>query len=191
MKKESGTGKIVLIVVILLILIGAAMSIGTYNQMVSAEEKVSTALADIDAQLQRRADLIPNLVNSVKGYMEYEQGIIDSITESREKLVNANTLEEKAEANDALTEALSNFNIVVENYPDLKANTTFIQLQDELAGSENRIATARRDYNAAVSSYNQIIKKIPGKFFASMFGFEPSEYFEAAEGSDVVPTVEF
>ena len=183
--------KPVWIVVLLLIIIIAVSSISSYNGMVVKQEKVESASADIDTQLQRRADLIPNLVNTVKGYMEHESSIIDAITESRQKLVSAGTMEEKAAANDALTQALSNFNLIVENYPDLKANTTFVQLQDELAGTENRIATARRDYNEAVRSYNQAIKRIPGRFFASIFGFEPADYFTAKEGSEDAPEIQF
>ncbi|MCQ2499928.1 MAG: LemA family protein [Lachnospiraceae bacterium] len=189
--KEKGNGKIGLIIVIAVLAIALIGTITTYNGMVNASEKVENASADIGTQLQRRADLIPNLVNAVKGYMDHETEVINSITESREKLINAGSLEEKAEANDALTQALSNFNVIVENYPDLKSNTNFIQLQDELAGTENRIATARRDYNDAVRSYNGIIKRIPGRFLAGMFGFEQADYFEAREGSEAVPTVEF
>ena len=191
MNKERGSGKIVLIVIVALLAIIFIGGITTYNGMVNASEKVDSASADIDTMLQRRADLIPNLVNSVKGYMDHETEVINSITESREKLLNAGTLEEKAAANDALTQALSNFNVIVENYPDLKSNTNFIQLQDELAGTENRIATARRDYNDAVRSYNGVIKRIPGRFLAGAFGFDEAAYFEAKEGSEEVPTVEF
>lgn len=187
----NGNGKIGWIVLIALLVIALAGSISSYNGMVNASEKVDSASADIGTQLQRRADLIPNLVNSVKGYMDHETEVINSITSSREKLLNAGTLGEMAEANEALTQALSQFNVIVENYPDLKSNTNFIRLQDELAGTENRIATARRDYNDAVRKYNGIIKRIPGRFIASLFGFEEADYFEAKEGSDVVPSVEF
>ena len=188
MKKSS---KIILIVIAALVVLLVGSAFSSYNKMVAGEEKVQSAYADIDTQLQRRADLIPNLVNAVKGYMEHETSVIESITQSRERLMSAGTLEEKAEANDALTSALSNLNIVVENYPDLKANTNFIQLQDELAGTENRIATARRDYNDAVRNYNQSIKAMPGRIFASLFGFAPADYFAAKEGSDEVPNVIF
>ncbi len=186
-----GKGKIVLIVIVLLVVILVIGGFSSYNKMVSAQEQVESAFADIDTQLQRRADLIPNLVNSVKGYMDHESAIIDAITESRQQLLNAATPAEKAEADAALTEALGSFNVIVENYPDLKADSSFVQLMDELAGTENRIATARRDYNTAVKDYNQIIKKLPGKLFASLFGFEPADYFTAAEGSTEVPDVTF
>lgn len=188
MKTKSNIGWIILIVVLAIAVIG---TVSTYNGMINASEKVSGAAANIEAQLQRRADLIPNLVNTVKGYMAHETEVINAITESREKLLQAGTLEEKVDANDALTKALTSFNVIVENYPDLKANTNFIQLQDELAGTENRIATARRDYNEAVRAYNGIIKRIPGNLLAGPFGFTEAAYFEAAAGSDAVPAVTF
>lgn len=188
MKAKGHIGWIILIVVLAIALIG---TVSTYNGMVNASEKVTSAAANIEAQLQRRADLIPNLVNTVKGYMEHETEVINAITASREKLLQAGTLEEKADANDALTKALGSFSVIVENYPDLKANTNFIQLQDELAGTENRIATARRDYNEAVRAYNGIIKRIPGNFLAGPFGFMEAVYFESAPGSSAVPAVAF
>ncbi|MCQ2432337.1 MAG: LemA family protein [Clostridia bacterium] len=181
----------VLIAIIAIVVILIAIPVSTYNGMVSEQENVNSAYSNIEAQLQRRADLIPNLVNSVKGYMQHEEKIINSITEAREKLVNAHGAKETADANEALTQALSNFNVIVENYPDLKANENFIQLQDELAGTENRIAVARKDYNEIAKSYNGMIRRIPGVFFASMFGFDPAEYFEASESSHAVPGVDF
>lgn len=186
--KNGSKGLIVLIVLVVLCVGGV---ITTYNSLVSSQEKVENSYADIDTQLQRRADLIPNLINSVKGYMAHEQSVIDSITESREKLLNAEGIQEMAKANDALSAAIDNLMVLVENYPDLKASENFIQLQDELAGTENRIATARRDYNDAVRNYNVKTKRFPGVLIARMFGFEAAEYFEAAEGSTEVPTVEF
>lgn len=185
--KINGTA--IIIVIILVICLGGGIS--TYNSIVSAEEKVTNSYADIDTQLQRRADLIPNLVSSVKGYMEHEEKIIDSITQSRERLVNASSMMDRAQANDELTKAIEQLNVVVENYPDLKANDNFIQLQDELAGTENRIAIARKDYNQAVNTYNTKIKRFPGVFVANLFGFDKAEYFEAAPGSSEVPNVEF
>ena len=188
MKKKTNIGWIVVRVMVVIALVGIVFS---YNGMVDASERVSDAAANIEAQLQRRADLIPNLVNTVKGYMEHETEVINAITESREKLLRAGTLEEKADANDALTNALRSFSVIVENYPDLKANTNFIQLQDELAGTENRIATARRDYNEAVRAYNALIRRIPGNFLAGPFGFTEAAYFESSAGSDAVPAVTF
>lgn len=184
-------GWIVLIVIIVIIAIPVLVCSSSYNKLVAGREAVAARSADIDTQLQRRGDLIPNLVSTVKGYMEHEQGIIDSITESREKLAGAKDLTEKAAANDELSAALSALTVVVENYPDLKANTNFIALQDELAGSENRIATARRDYNAAVGDYNLQIAKFPGLLIARFFNFTAAEYFAADEKSTEVPNVAF
>ena len=163
----------------------------SYNTLVSKEEEVDNKLADISVQLERRADLIPNLVNTVKGYVSHEKEVIDSITTSREKLLGATTVEEKANANEELTKALNNLFVIVENYPDLKSNTNFIQLQDEIAGTENRIAVARKDYNESVKDYNKTIKSFPKNLIANMFGFEEKEYFEAKETSNDVPEVSF
>ena len=183
-------GKFGLIIIGLVLIIGI-FGISSYNGIVSKEETVDNKLSDISVQLERRADLIPNLVSTVKGYASHEQSVIDSVTSARERLVNASSVEEKAEANTELTNALNNLFVIVENYPDLKANTNFIQLQDELAGTENRIAVARRDYNDAVKSYNREIKVFPKNILANMFGFEKKAYFEAKESSNEVPQVSF
>ena len=141
--------------------------------------------------MQRRADLIPNLVNTVKGYANQEKEIINTVTTAREKLVGANSVTAKAEADQELTNALSRLLVVVENYPELKSSQNFIQLSDELAGTENRIATARRDYNEAVKTYNLKIKKFPSNVMANMFGFGEKQYVEASEESKNVPNVQF
>lgn len=187
MKKSN----ITLIVVIAIIVIIAVMLIGSYNGMVTKREAVDTELANLDVMLQRRADLIPNLVNTVKGYTSHETEIIEKITTARENLVNAKNIEDKASADTELTSALNALMVVVENYPDLKSSTNFVQLSDELAGTENRIATARRDYNTAVKSYNLAIKRFPNSILAGMFGFEDVHYFEASESSQEVPNVSF
>lgn len=187
MKKTN----IVLIVVIAIVIILGLTLISSYNQIVAKSEEVDNKFATIDTYLQRRADLIPNLVNTVKGYTQHEEQVVNSITEARQKMVNAKSISEKAEANEQLTSALNNLNVIIENYPDLKASQNFISLQDELSGTENRIATARRDYNEAVKDYNLKIKKFPTTIIASMFGYETKEYFQATEQSKEVPTVEF
>lgn len=187
MKKSS----IILIAVIAIIVIIIAVFAGSYNGLVGKKENVDTQLSNLDVMLQRRADLIPNLVNTVKGYTSHETEIINSITDARAKLVGSSTIEDKANANQELSTALNALMVVVENYPDLKSSQNFIQLSDELAGTENRIATARRDYNEAVKTYNTSIKKFPTNIVASMFNFEQSTYFEATQGSEQVPTVEF
>ena len=185
--KNSKIGLIVLAIIIVI----AVVLIAGYNGIVSASEEVDNKFATIDTQLQRRADLIPNLVNTVKGYADQEKDVINSVTTAREKLVGANSVSAKAEADQELTNALSRLLVIVENYPDLKSSQNFIQLSDELAGTENRIATARRDYNEAVKSYNLKIKKFPSNIMANMFGFGVKDYFEASEGSKEVPKVEF
>lgn len=187
MKKTN----IILIAIIAIIVILGLILASSYNQIVAKSEEVDNKFATIDTYLQRRADLIPNLVNTVKGYTQHEEQIVNSITEARQKMVNAKSISEKAEANDQLTSALNNLNVIVENYPDLKASQNFLSLQDELSGTENRIATARRDYNEAVKDYNLKIKKFPTKMIASMFGYETKEYFQASEQSKEVPNVQF
>ena len=187
MKKYS-IAIIVVIVILLLIVIGGVSS---YNGLVGLSEEVDNKFATIDTMLQRRADLIPNLVNTVKGYTNQEQSVIDSVTEARAKLNNANSVADKANADQELTSALNNLLVIVENYPDLKSSENFINLQDELAGTENRIATARKDYNDAVKEYNAKIKRFPTNIISGMFGFEEQEYFQATEGSEEVPTVDF
>ncbi len=185
--KKSKT--LIIVGVIVVILIG--LFIARYNVMVSMSERVDAKFSDIDTQLQRRADLIPNLVNAVKGYMAHEQEAIDKVTSARTQLVNASSVADKAAANDALTGALNNFLAIAENYPDLKASANFTNLTDELAGTENRIATARRDYNDAVKDFNTTIKRFPNNICAGIFGFAEKDYFKAAEGTNEVPTVQF
>ena len=183
-------GIIIAIIVALVVILGISL-ISANNNLVSMEAEVDAALANIDTYLQRRADLIPNLVNTVKGYAAHEQEAIDSVTKARANLAGASTVEEKAAADSALTTALNNLLVVVENYPDLKASANFTQLADELAGTENRIATARRDYNDAVQSYNTAIRKFPKSLLAGLFGFEQKDYFQASDNAQNVPNVEF
>ncbi len=187
MKKSTIVGIVILIVVII---IGLSM-VGTYNDLISKGEEVDNKYSTISVQLERRADLIPNLVNTVKGYMKHEEDVIASVTKARENLVNATSLNDKAKANQELDVSLNNLLALVENYPKLEANTNFINLQDELAGTENRIATARKDYNEAVSSYNKSIKRFPNNILAGIFNFEKREYFEAKETAKEVPNVSF
>ena len=182
--------KIGIIVGVIVLLFGAIIGT-TYNKLVSLSEDVDNKYADISVQLERRADLIPNLVNTVKGYMEHEQEVINSVTKARENLVNASNAEEQATANQELTTALNNLFVIVENYPELKSDTSFIQLQDELAGTENRIAVARTQYNETVKDYNKTIKSFPKNIIASMFGFDEKEYFIAKDSANEVPNVSF
>ena len=169
----------------------AGFLISKYNNMVTLNEKVDAKFSDIDTQLQRRADLIPNLVSAVQGYMDHEQAAIEKVTDARTKLVNASSVAEKAEADSALTSALNNFLALAENYPELKASENFTNLTDELAGTENRIATARRDYNSVVEDFNKTIKSFPNNLLAGMFGFSEKDYFKAQEGASEAPAVQF
>lgn len=187
MKKST----IVIIVVVVILVAIIAGLVSNYNGVVSLSEEVDNKFATIDTMLQRRADLIPNLVNTVKGYTNQEQAVIDSVTDARAKLAGANSVGEKANADQELSTALSNLLVVVENYPDLKSSQNFINLSDELAGTENRIATARKDYNDAVKEYNTKIKRFPTNIVSGMFGYGEKEYFQASEGSKEVPTVDF
>lgn len=182
---------ITLIVIAAILLIGGITVVSTYNRMLTKSEEVDGKFADIDNQLQRRANLIPNLVNTVKGYAKQEQDIVNSVTEARSKLAGAKSIEEKSNANTELTNTLNRLLVVVENYPDLKSSQNYMQLSDELAGTENRISQARRQYNEAVKEYNLSIRKFPASIIAGMFNFDKKPYFEAEEGSNKVPEVNF
>lgn len=184
-------GYVVIIVVITLLLLVVGGIVGSYNGLINLKEDVDTQYSNIDVQLERRADLIPNLVNTVKGYVQHEEKAIERITAARENLLKASNTKELAEADAELDSAIDALMIIVENYPDLKANTNFINLQDELAGTENRIAVARRDYNDAVKKYNTKIKKIPTNIIANMAGFKEADYFEVDESKKEVPEVDF
>jgi LemA protein len=178
-------------IIIAIVAILAISGISSYNSMVSMNEQVNSKWSQIDNMLQRRADLIPNLVNTVKGYAAHEQKAIQAVADARAKLAGAGGPAAKAEANNQLNGALSRLLLVVENYPNLKADQNFRALMDELAGSENRIAVARKDYNDAVQEYNTKIRSLPTSIFAGMMGFGPKEYFKAAEGAQEVPKVNF
>jgi LemA protein len=164
---------------------------GIYNNLITTKEGITAAWAQVENQLQRRNDLIPNLVNTVKGYAKHEKQIFIQIAEARSKLAGAKTIPEKIAAATALGGALSRLLLIVERYPDLKANESFNKLMDELSGTENRIAVERMRYNVAVREYNLMIKRFPQRFFASLFNFKEATYFEAEEKAKEVPKVEF
>jgi LemA protein len=184
-------GFIILGVIVLVMAIFGGSVVSKYNSLVTLNEEVEMSLSQIDNQLQRRTDLIPNLVATVKGYADQEKEIFENVAEARSKLIGATGVTEKAEANASLSSSLSRLIAISESYPELKSNENFIQLSDELAGTENRIAVARQDYNTVARKYNTQTKRFPMNIFANMFGFEDVDYFEAAEGADEVPTVDF
>ena len=188
MKKKT----IVIIAVVVLVFAIIAGVISSYNGFVEKYEEVESANSAISTQLQRRADLIPNFVNTVKGYSDYEQETYTAVTEARSKVGSADTVGEQQEAQASLNRAIDIWvNAVTEAYPELKANEQYKALQDELAGTENRVAVARRDYNEVAKQYNTKIKRFPGKLLAGLFGFESVDYFEADEGTQNVPEVSF
>jgi LemA protein len=184
-----------MIAVIVLVVIGvivAFSTVGTYNKIVQADEQVDAAFAQVDTVLQRRYDLIPNLVSTVKGYAEHERELFERVTELRSQWGKAESQGQKIQAANQIEGALSRLLLVAENYPQLKANQNFLALQDELAGTENRIAVERRRYNESIRTYNTLIRRFPVNMIAGMFGFEKrDEYFEAAQGAEEAPTVEF
>lgn len=162
-----------------------------YNTMVAQRESIDAQWAQVENQLQRRNDLIPNLVETTKGYASHEKEIFTAIAEARSKLIGAKTREETIEASNQVSSALSRLLAIAENYPNLKADAQFARLSDELAGTENRIATERRRYNEEVKTYNTTIKGFPTMIFAGCFGFQAADYFEAPNEAKVAPKVEF
>lgn len=178
------------VIVAALVIVGV-MLMNSYNDFVVLEENVNQSYAQIENQLQRRLDLIPNLVNTVKGYASHEKEVIAEISDARARLAGAQSPEEEATANAELTGALSRLLVIVENYPDLKADKQFTQLMDELAGTENRISVARKDYNDEVAIYNKKVKSFPGIVVAGITGFDEKEYFKADPKAEVAPEVDF
>lgn len=174
----------------LIVIVGFTL-MSSYNNFVTLEEDVDQSYAQIENQLQRRLDLIPNLVNTVKGYTTHEKEVITAISDARARLAGANTPEEEATANGELSSALSRLLVVVENYPDLKADKQFTQLMDELAGTENRISVARKDYNDQVAIFNKKVKRFPGAIVAKITGFDEKEYFKADPKATEAPEVDF
>ncbi len=164
---------------------------GTYNGLVTADEGVKAAWAQVENQLQRRFDLIPNLVQTVKGYAEHEKEVFLKVTEARAKVGGAGSIGEKIGAQNELSSAISRLLLVVENYPQLKANQNFIRLQDELAGTENRIAVERRRYNESVRAFNVMIRVFPRNMIANMFGFQQADFFEVPAEAQAAPQVDF
>src|SRR5437870_4515037 len=183
---------IVIITVVVLILLSFGKYVGVKNTLVSKNEAVKSAWSQVDVVLQRRADLIPNLVETVKGYAKQEQTVFGDIAKARSALLSAGTPEQKIAANGQLDGALGRLLLIVENYPQLKSNENFLRLQDELAGTENRIAVERKRYNDTLRDYNTYVQQFPNSLFAPGMGFKPNNaYFAATEGSREVPKVNF
>ncbi len=186
------TGIIVLIIVALVALMVGGTYVGRRNEMVTKNETVKSAWAEVDVVLQRRSDLIPNLVETVKGYAAQEQTVFHDIAAARSALMGAQTPADKIAANGQLDGALSRLLVIVENYPVLKSNENFLRLQDELAGTENRIAVERKRYNDAIQDYNTYIGLFPNNIFAGWAGFQRNNaYFAASEASREAPKVQF
>jgi len=201
MKKGLIVGAAIAGVIIVIIAIMVFWGIGTYNNLVTLNESVEQSWSQVENVYQRRADLIPNLVNTVKGYANFERGVLTDVTEARAKAsqmnVDASVLNDPAafqrfqQVQGQLDNALSRLLVTVENYPELKASANFQQLQVQLEGTENRISVERRKFNETVQQYNTTIKKFPSSIFAGMFGYSSKQYFKAAPGAETAPKVEF
>jgi len=193
-------GTIILIVVVLVIVLAVSNAIGRYNTLVGLEEGVTAAWSQVENVYQRRADLIPNLVATVKGFAEQEQEVFIGVTEARSKVNQINLggvtdsqelLNQFQAAQGGLSSALSRLLVTVERYPDIKSNQNFLDLQAQLEGTENRIAVERRRYNEVAQAYNTSVRRFPNSLYAGIFGFERKAYFQADSGADAAPKVEF
>ena len=191
MDSKKKTLIIVLAVIVFLAVAAYSFFAGNYNKFVQLDTTVKSSWAQVENQLQRRYDLIPNLVETVKGYAKQEKDVLVEVTNARAKVGGAGNVPDKITANNQLSGALSRLMVVVEKYPDLKSNQNFMALQDELAGTENRIAVERMRYNEAVQIYNQTIKSFPSNLLAGMYGFKDAAFFEAPKEAKGAPKVKF
>jgi len=191
MKKGLSVFLVILAVLAIFVISLIGWGVSNYNKLVTMRENIDGAWAQVDNQLKRRNDLIPNLVNTVKGYAAHEKEIFIQIAEARAKLAGAQTIPEKIEGAQAVGSALGRLLVILENYPDLKANESFNRLMDELAGTENRLAVERMRYNDTVKLYNTEVARFPGRIFAGLFGFEKGTYYQVPEEEKQVPKVEF
>lgn len=197
MKKK---GLIILFVVVVVVVMLYSFFAGRYNTMVEKQQVAEKSWANVEAQYQRRSDLIPNFVSTVKGYAEHEKSTLEGVIEARSKAtqttikfddINDQTLAKYQQSQGEISQALGRLMAISESYPDLKANQNFLALQDELAGTENRIAVSRKDFNESVTDYNMYVKRFPTNLVASMFGFTPKSLFAADAGAEKAPTVQF
>jgi LemA protein len=191
MDSKKKTLLIVLVVIVVLAIAVYSFFAGNYNKFVKMDVAIKAAWSQVENQLQRRYDLIPNLVETVKGYAKQEKDVLVEVTNARSKVGGAGTIPDKIAANNQLTGALSRLMVVVEKYPDLKSNQNFMKLQDELAGTENRIAVERMRYNEAVKVYNEAIRSFPANILAGMYGFKEAAFFEAPKDAKEAPKVKF
>jgi len=191
MRGEQTMLLIIGVVILIIIIAFALIYWGFYNRIIRLENRIDNSWAQIDVQLRRRADLIPNLMETVKGYMKHEKEVLENVTKARSALMNAKTPQENIDADNMLTGALKSLFAVSENYPDLKANQNFLSLQDELVHTEDKIAYARQHFNDSVLIFNNIIETIPGKWFATQMGKKPREMLQIPEESREVPNVSF
>ena len=192
-----------IIPILIIVVVGVFIytkAVGTYNQFVQTEEVINGQWAEVETQYQRRADLIPNLVNTVKGYADFEQETLTEVVNARAKATSINlnadnltpeNIEAYQQAQDQLSGSLSRLLVTVEKYPDLKANQGFLDLQAQLEGTENRISVARRNFNQSIQSYNSNLRTFPNNVFAGWYGFDTKGYFESTEGAENAPTVQF
>lgn len=178
-------------IIILIVAAVLLFFLAVYNGLVTAKNRISEALSQIDVQLKRRTDLIPNLLETVKGFAKHEKTLLENVTKARTSLMTAGTTHEKAEANDALSQTLKSLFAVSENYPDLKSSQNFIELQQELSDTENKIAYSRQFCNANVLDYNNKLAVFPSNIVGGLFNFKPAEFFQAAEGDKKPLKVKF
>ncbi|KYK28384.1 hypothetical protein AYK20_01375 [Thermoplasmatales archaeon SG8-52-1] len=181
----------ILLIVIVIVVIFALIYWGFYNRIIRTENRIDNSWAQIDVQLKRRADLIPNLMETVKGYMKHEREVLENVTKARSALMKAKTPQENINADNMLTGALKSLFAVAENYPDLKANQNFLNLQDELTNTENKIAYSRQHYNDSVLVFNNTIETFPGMWFAKRMGRKTREMLQIPEASKELPKVKF
>jgi len=186
-----GTAMIILLIIIALFVLTVLFIIGVYNSLIGLRNQVDNAWSQIDVQLKRRHDLIPNLVETARGYMQHERGTFEAVTKARAQAMGAKSVGDIAKAEGALGDALSKFMLVVENYPELKANQNFLALQEELSSTENKIAFARQAYNDQVLFYNNKTQMFPSNIVAAMFAFIKRDFFEAPAAEKEVPKVSF
>jgi len=181
----------VVVGIILLVVIVAGIFILYYNRFVTLSQRIKNSKSQINVQLKKRADLVPNLVKMVKGYMKHEKSVLTEVTKARTSFMNSSGFEGKVKAGNALQGALKSLFAVAENYPDLKASQNFLQLQQEVASIEDKVAYARQYFNDSILSYNVMVERFPGVIFANMYGFKKEEYFEIPEEEKAAPSVDF